>query len=156
MRRVVVTGLGAITPIGKNIETMWESVQNGVCGIGPITQYDTTERKVKLAGEVKDYNPEDYLDKGKARKMSRFTQFAVIASNEAIKDAGINIENEDATRCGIIVSSGIGGLEVMESEDQKGLEKGYDRVSPFFIPMNITNMAAGNIAIEQGFKGICV
>lgn len=155
MRRVVVTGLGAITPIGNNIETMWASVQNGVCGIAPITQYDTSERKVKLAGEVKDYNPEDYLDKNKARKMSRFAQFAVIASNEAIKDAGINIENEDATRCGIIVSSGIGGLEVMESEDQKGLEKGYDRVSPFFVPMNITNMAAGNIAIEQGFKGIC-
>ena len=128
MRRVVVTGLGAITPIGNNIEAMWESVQNGVCGIAPITQYDTSERKVKLAGEVKDYNPEDYLDKNKARKMSRFAQFAVIASNEAIKDAGINIENEDATRCGIIVSSGIGGLEVMESEDQKGLEKGYDRV----------------------------
>ena len=85
MRRVVVTGLGAITPIGNNIEAMWESVQNGVCGIAPITQYDTSERKVKLAGEVKDYNPEDYLDKNKARKMSRFAQFAVIASNERVK-----------------------------------------------------------------------
>lgn len=155
MRRVVVTGLGAITPIGNNVTDMWSSVEQGVCGIAPITHYDTTDRKVTLAGEVKNFNPEDYIDKRDVRKMDKFTQFAVVAAKEAMADAGINMEAEDASRCGIIVSSGIGGIETIQTECLKGEEKGYDRVSPFFIPMGISNMAAGQIAIAHGFKGMC-
>lgn len=155
MRRVVVTGLGAITPIGNNVADMWKSVEQGVCGIAPITHYDTEGRKVTLAGEVKNFNPEDYIDKRDVRKMDKFTQFAVVAAKEAMADAGINMEAEDASRCGIIVSSGIGGIETIQTECLKGEEKGYDRVSPFFIPMGISNMAAGQIAIAHGFKGMC-
>lgn len=155
MRRVVVTGLGAITPIGNNVTDMWSSVEQGECGIAPITHYDTTDRKVTLAGEVKNFNPEDYIDKRDVRKMDKYTQFAVAAAKEAMEDAGLNMETEDASRCGIIVSSGIGGIETIQTECIKGEEKGYDRVSPFFIPMGISNMAAGQIAIAHGFKGMC-
>lgn len=155
MRRVVVTGLGAITPIGNNVSDMWKSVEQGACGIAPITHYDTTDRKVTLAGEVKDFNPEDYIDKRDVRKMDRFTQFAVVAAKEAMEDAALHMEQEDAVRCGIIVSSGIGGIETIQTEALKGSEKGYDRVSPYFIPMGISNMAAGQIAIAFGFKGMC-
>ena len=154
MRRVVVTGLGAITPIGNNVKDMWEAVQNGVCGIAPITLYPTENRKVKLAGEVKNYQPEDYMEKREARKMDRFTQFAMIAADEAIKDSEMDLEECDMDRCGIIVSSGIGGLSTIQNEDCKGYEKGYDRVSPHFIPMSISNMAAGQIAIKYGFHGM--
>ena len=154
MRRVVVTGLGAITPIGNNVKDMWEAVQNGVCGIAPITLYPTEDRKVKLAGEVKNYQPEDYMEKRDAKKMDRFTQFAMIAADEAIEDSGINLEECDTDRCGIIVSSGIGGLSTIQREDCKGYEKGYDRVSPHFIPMSISNMAAGQIAIKYGLHGM--
>ena len=154
MRRVVVTGLGAITPIGNNVKDMWEAVQNGVCGIAPITLYPTENRKVKLAGEVKNYQPEDYMEKREARKMDRFTQFAMIAADEAIKNSEMDLEECDMDRCGIIVSSGIGGLSTIQNEDCKGYEKGYDRVSPHFIPMSISNMAAGQIAIKYGFHGM--
>lgn len=155
MRRVVVTGLGAITPIGNNVTDMWNSVEQGVCGIAPITHYDTTDRKVTLAGEVKNFNPEEYIDKRDIRKMDKFIQFAVVAAKEAMADSGLNMDVEDASRCGIIVSSGIGGIETIQTECVKGEEKGYDRVSPFFIPMGISNMAAGQIAIANGFKGMC-
>lgn len=155
MRRVVVTGLGAITPIGNNVTKMWESVEQGKCGIAPITRYDTTDRKVTLGGEVKDFIPEEHLDKREVRKMDRFTQFALVAANEAMKDAEIDMEKEDASRCGIIMASGIGGLETIQTECVKGEEKGYDRVSPYFIPSAICNMAAGQIAIAHGFKGMC-
>lgn len=155
MRRVVVTGLGAITPIGNNVKEMWDSVQKGVCGIAPITLYDTTDRKVTLAGEVKNFVPEEHLDKREVRKMDRFVQFAMVAAKEAVEDAKINTEEIDVTRCGVIVSSGIGGLGTIQEEDGKGREKGYDRVSPYFIPMSISNMAAGRIAIEHGLKGMC-
>ena len=154
MRRVVVTGLGAITPIGNNVKDMWEAVHNGVCGIAPITLYPTENRKVKLAGEVRNYQPEDYMEKREARKMDRFTQFAMIAADEAIKDSEMDLEECDMDRCGIIVSSGIGGLSTIQNEDCKGYEKGYDRVSPHFIPMSISNMAAGQIAIKYGFHGM--
>ena len=154
MRKVVVTGLGAITPIGNNVNDMWESVKNGKCGIAPITLYDTTDRKVKLAAEVKDYNPEEYLDKNEVRKMDRFTQFAMIAAAEAVKDSGIDMDNVDVDRCGVLVSSGIGGFATLQKECTKGSDKGYDRVSPFFIPMVISNMAAGQIAIKYGFHGM--
>lgn len=155
MRRVVVTGLGAITPIGNNVDAMWEGVKAGKCGIAPITRYDATGRKVTLAAEVKDFKPEEIIDSKELRKMDRFTQFAYVAANEAIADSGLNIEQEDADRCGIIVASGIGGIESTQTEDIKCIEKGFDRVSPYFIPMIITNMAAGQIAIAHGFKGIC-
>ena len=155
MRRVVVTGLGAITPIGNNVSQMWEAVKSGKCGIDKITLFDTTDRKVTLAGEVKNYVPEAFLDKREARKMDRYVQFAMAAANEAMKDAGLDMEKEDTSRCGCIVSSGIGGLGTIEAEDKKGMEKGYDRVSPHFIPMVISNMAAGNIAIAYGFHGMC-
>lgn len=155
MRRVVVTGLGTITPIGNSVSQMWESVKAGKCGIDKITLFDTTDRKVTLAGEVKNYVPEAFLDKREARKMDRYVQFAMAAANEAMKDAGLDMEKEDTSRCGCIVSSGIGGLGTIEAEDKKGMEKGYDRVSPHFIPMVISNMAAGNIAIAYGFHGMC-
>lgn len=155
MRRVVVTGLGAITPIGNSVSQMWESVKASKCGIDKITLFDTTDRKVTLAGEVKNYVPEEFLDKREARKMDRYVQFAMAAANEAMKDAGLDMEKEDTSRCGCIVSSGIGGLGTIEAEDKKGMEKGYDRVSPHFIPMVISNMAAGNIAIAYGFHGMC-
>ena len=155
MRRVVVTGLGAITPIGKNVSRMWESVKAGKCGIDKITLFDTTGRKVTLAGEVKNYVPEEVLDKREARKMDRYVQFAMTAAKEAMQDSGLTMEKEDTSRCGCIVSSGIGGLGTIEAEDKKGMEKGYDRVSPHFIPMVISNMAAGNIAIAYGFNGMC-
>lgn len=155
MRRVVVTGLGAITPIGNTVPQMWESIKAGKCGIDKITLFDTAERKVTLAGEVKNYVPEEVLDKREVRKMDRYVQFAMIAVKEAMQDAAIDLETVDTSRCGCIVSSGIGGLGTIEAEDKKGMEKGYDRVSPHFIPMVISNMAAGNIAIAYGFHGMC-
>ena len=154
-RRVVVTGLGAINAIGHNVEETWKSIKEGVCGIDEITNYDKELTKVKIAGEVKNFNAADYLDKKAVRKMDRFTQFGVIAAKEAFKDAGLKIEEIDADRFGVVVSSGIGGLATIEKDHTKGLEKGYDRVSPFFVPMSITNLAAGNIAIELGAKGLC-
>ncbi|MGN0161690.1 MAG: beta-ketoacyl-ACP synthase II [Lachnospiraceae bacterium] len=155
MRRVVVTGVGAVTPIGNNVKDMWQSVQEGKCGIAPITLYDTTDRKVTLAGEVKNFEPENVIDKRDLRKMDRFTQFAMVAAKEAMEDCGLNLEETDLDRCGVIVSSGIGGLGTIQEEDTKGYEKGYDRVSPYFIPMAISNMAAGQIAIAYGFHGMC-
>lgn len=155
MRRVVVTGIGAVTPIGNNVSDMWEAVKEGRCGIAPITHYDTTGRKVTLAGEVKDFAPEEVIDKRELRKMDRFTQFAMAAAKEAVLDSGLDLETVDKGRCGVIVSSGIGGLGTIQEEDTKGYEKGYDRVSPYFIPMAISNMAAGQIAIAYGFHGMC-
>lgn len=155
MRRVVVTGMGVITPIGNNVKDMWKSVKEGVCGIGPITHFDTTDRKVTLAGEVKNFVPEEVLDKREVRRMDRFTQFAMVAANEAMADANFDATQLDKSRCGVILSSGIGGLNTIQSEDIKGYEKGYDRVSPYFIPMVITNLAAGQVAIAHGFKGMC-
>lgn len=155
MRRVVITGIGAVTPIGNNAQAMWEAVKEGTCGIAPITRYDTTDRKVTLAGEVKDFAPEEVIDKRELRKMDRFTQFAMVAAKEAVLDSGLDLETVDKNRCGVIVSSGIGGLGTIQEEDTKGYEKGYDRVSPYFIPMAISNMAAGQIAIAYGFHGMC-
>lgn len=155
MRRVVITGVGAVTPIGNNIEEFWNGVVSGKCGIAPITHYDTTDRKVKLAAEVKDFNPETVIDKKELRKMDRFTQFAVCASAQALEDSGLVLENEDTKRIGVIYSSGIGGLATIQQEATKGYTSGYDRVSPYFIPMSISNMAAGNIAIRYGLHGMC-
>lgn len=152
-RRVVVTGLGAITPIGNNVNEFWKGIKEGKCGIDEITLFDTTEYKAKLAGEVKNYNPEEYLDKKSAKRLDKFSQFAVIASKEAMQDSGINNENTDMTKVGVIVSSGIGGLKTIEEQCNNLLEKGPDRVSPMYIPTAIVNMATGNVAIELGIKG---
>ena len=154
-RRVVVTGLGAVTPLGHTAAESWQAVQEGRCGIAPITRYDTADQRVKLAAEVKDWNPEAWLDKREAKRMGRFSQFAMAAAKQAVADSGLKPEEENALRCGVIVSSGIGGLDVTEAEHCKGMEKGFDRVSPFYIPMTICNMAAGLIAIEFGFRGLC-
>ena len=153
MRRVVITGLGAVTPIGNNVKETWESVKAGKCGIAPITLFDVSERKVKVAGEVKNLNLEEHIDAKELRKMDRFSAFAIIAAKEAVDDAGISFE-EDADRCGVLVSSGIGGLQTTSNEELRGHEKGYDRVSPYYIPSCIANMAAGRIAINHGLKGM--
>lgn len=155
MRRVVVTGLGAITPVGNSVSEMWSAVQEGKCGIDKITHYDTTGRKVTLAGEVKNFNAEEYIDKSELRKLDPYTVFALVAAKEAMADSCLTISEEESERCGIIFSSGIGGLGTIQEECTRGLEKGFDRVSPHFIPMSIANMAAGHIAIKYGFHGMC-
>ena len=152
-KRVVITGLGAITPIGKNVEEFWEGIKTNKCGIAPITEFNTEKFKVKLAGEVKNYNPEEYFDKRSCKRLDKFSQFAIIASKEAMKDSGITPENTDMNRVGVVISSGIGGLTTIEKENEHYIEKGPDRVSPMYIPMSICNMAAGNVAIELGTKG---
>lgn len=152
-RRVVVTGLGAISPIGNNVYDFWKGIKEGKCGIDEITLFDTTNFKAKLAGEVKNFNPEDFLDKKSAKRLDRFSQFAVIAAKEALNDSGISSDNTDMTRVGTIISSGIGGLKTIEDQNKNILEKGPDRVSPMFIPTAIVNMATGNVAIELGLKG---
>ena len=152
-RRVVITGLGAITPIGNNVEEFWNGIKEGKCGIDEITHFDTSDYKVKLAAEVKGYNPEEYFDKKSAKRLDKFSQFAIVAAKEAWNDSKLDKEKENMERVGVILGSGIGGLETMEKEMTNLHEKGPDRVSPMFIPMNIVNMAAGNVAIELGAKG---
>ena len=154
-RRVVITGLGTVNPTGNTVAESWAAVKQGVCGVGPITLYDTSNSKTKLAAEVKNFDPAAVLDKRECRKMARFTQFALTAAIEAMADAGIKMQQEDAARFATIVSAGIGGLPNMEEEHAKGEQKGFDRVSPFFVPMTIANMAAGQIAIRFGLKGYC-
>ncbi len=152
-RRVVVTGLGAITPIGNNVNEFWEGIVNGKCGIDEITLFDITDFKVKLAGEVKGFNPEEALDKKSAKRLDRYSQLAMVAAKEALNDSKINMEEIDATRFGVAISSGIGGLQTIENSSNILAEKGPDRISPMYIPMAINNMATGNVAIEIGAKG---
>ena len=152
-RRVVVTGMGAITPIGNNVEEFFNGLIEGKCGIDNITLFDTEKFKVKLAAEVKEYNPEEHFDRRSAKRLDRFSQFAMIAAREAIKDSGITKENTDMERIGIVVSSGIGGLGTIEEQNINLNQKGPDRVSPMYIPMAICNMATGNIAIDLGIRG---
>ena len=154
-RRVVITGMGAVTPLGLTLEESWAAVKADTCGIGPITQYDTTNQKVKLAGEVRGFEPEQYIDKREVRKTDRFVQFALASAAQAMEHSGLVMENENSQRCGVVFASGIGGFSTVQNECLKGNEKGYDRVSPYFIPMAISNMAAGNIAIRFGFHGMC-
>lgn len=153
-RRVVITGLGTVNPLGNNTADSWAAARAGKCGIGPITQFDASEFKCKLAGEVKDFDPETVVDKKEARKMARFTLLALGAAAEAIQDSGIDCEAE-AEDIGVIVSSGIGGLPTIEEQHARGEEKGMEKVSPYFVPMAIANMAAAQIAIRFGLKGIC-
>ncbi len=154
-RRVVITGLGAVTPVGLTAPESWQAVKDGVCGVAPITQFDTEGMKVSLAAEVKGFVPEDHLGKPEAKRMGRFTQFAVVCAREAMADSGLVTEDEDLDRCGVIISSGIGGLSITEAEHDRGLARGWDRVSPFYIPTAISNMAAGQVAIDTGFRGMC-
>ncbi|BDF66203.1 3-oxoacyl-[acyl-carrier-protein] synthase 2 [Oscillospiraceae bacterium] len=155
-KRVVITGMGTVNPLGHSVAESWQAVRQGVCGIAPITRYDTTGRKVTLAGEVKDFDPEGWMEKKDAKRMGLYAQFAMAAAVEAMADAGLP-ENgeEDRTRWGCVISSGIGGMDITVGETLKAEEKGYDRVSPFFIPMIIANMAAGLVAIRFGLKGMC-
>lgn len=153
MRRVVVTGIGLITSLGIGKQKTWERVLNGECGIDKITAFDTTEQSIHIAGEVKDFNPEDYIEKKEIKKLARFSQFAVAASKLALEDSKFVINESNAERTGVIVGSGIGGLEIIETEVGKLLEKGSRRVSPFYIPGAIVNMAAGNVSIYLGAKG---
>ena len=152
-RRVVITGLGAITPLGNNVEEFWKGIKEGRCGIEQITKFDTTNFKVKLAAEVKGYNPEEYFDRREAKRLDLFSQYAMVAAREAWKDSGLNKETENMERVGVVVGSGIGGIETIETENKKCNEKGPDRVSPMYIPMGILNMATGNVAIDIGAKG---
>lgn len=154
-RRVVITGMGGLCPIGNSSREMWENARKGTVGIGQITHYDTSDMEIKLAGEVKDFDPAALMSRQEARRLSRFTQFAIAAADEAFRQSGLDMKKEDPLRCGINLSSGIGGLDVIEREHSKALNKGFDRVSPLFIPMSITNMAAGMTAIRLGFKGSC-
>ena len=153
MRRVVVTGMGAITPIGNSVEEFWGSVKQEKIGFAPITRFDTTDYKVKLAAEVKDFDPEKYMDKKTARRMEQFCQFAVAAAGEAIADAGLDMEKEDSYRVGCSIGSGVGSLQAVEREHGRLLEKGPSRVGPLFVPLMISNMAAGNVSIQFGLKG---
>ena len=154
-RRVVVTGLGAITPIGNSVEEFWNGIKEGKVGIGEITRFDTTDYKVKLAAEVKDFVAKERMDFKAAKRMELFSQYAVAAAKEAYEDAGLEIEKEDAFRAGVIVGSGIGSLQTVEREYEKILTKGPSRVNPLMVPLMISNMAAGNISIQLGFKGKC-
>ena len=154
-RRVVITGLGCVTPLGHTVAETWQAVKDGVCGIGPITQYDAENQKVKLCAEVKDFDPTAWMDRREAKHMARFAQLAVASAQQAVADGGLDMEREDPLRCGVIVSSGIGGLSITVEELVKGQTKGFDRISPFYIPMTICNMAAGLIAIRHGFQGMC-
>ena len=155
-RRVVVTGMGAITPIGNDVETFWEGLKEKKLGIGPISYFDTTDYKVKLAAEVKGFDPKQYMDPKAARRMETFSQFAVAATKEALENAGLDMEKEDPYRVGVAVGSGIGSLQAMERDHKKLLEKGPSRVNPLLVPMMISNMAAGNVAIQFGLKGKCI
>ena len=154
-RRVVITGMGTVNPIGNSVAESWQAVKDGKCGIGPITRYDCSDMRVKLAGEVKDLDIDGVLGKREAKKMDRFTQFALIAAQQAMDDSGLDREGEDLSRCGVICSSGIGGFETVSEAHRRGESRGYDSVSPFMIPMIISNMAAGQIAIRFGFQGMC-
>ena len=154
-RRVVITGMGTVNPLGHNVADTWQAVKDGMCGIAPITQYDAAPQKVHLAAEVKDWDPASVLDKKDIRHMARYSQLAVASAKEAVADSGLDLEQVDRTRCGVIVSSGVGGIAGTEKEQMRCSEKGFDRASPFYIPSTIANMGAGLIAIAFGFQGMC-
>lgn len=152
-RRVVVTGMGAITPIGNSVEEFWNGIKEGKTGFGPITYFDTADYRCKLAAEVKDFDPAQYMDKKSARRMEQFCQFAVAAAGQAISDADLDMEQEDPYMVGCSVGSGIGSLQAMEREYDRLKEKGPGRVGPMLVPLMISNMAAGNVSIAYGLKG---
>lgn len=154
--RVVITGMGVVSPLGNEIDRFWDNMKQGVCGLDLIESFDTSEGyDIKVAGEVKDFDATEYISKKEIRRLDRFSQFGIYAAMKAVKQSGLNIEEEDPTKIGVIVGTGIGGLATIEREANNLLTKGPRRVSPFFIPMSIGNMAAGNIAIYTGAKGVC-
>lgn len=152
-RRVVVTGLGAVTPIGNNVDDFWTSVKAGKIGFDHVTKFDTTDYKCHIAAELKDFNPQDFMDRKAAKRMEPFSQYAVAAAKQAIDDSGLDIEKEDPYMVGCAIGSGIGSLQAMERETQKLYEKGPNRVNPLLVPLMICNMAAGNVSIQFGLKG---
>ena len=154
--RLVVRGMGAITPIGNDVESFWQALKDKTLGIGPITYFDTADFKCKLAAEVKDFDAKAYMDPKTARRMEPFSQFAVAAAKQALDQSGIDMEKEDPFRVGVSVGSGIGSLQAMERSEKKLLEKGPSRVEPLLVPLMICNMAAGNVAIQFGLKGKCI
>ncbi|MCQ2500271.1 MAG: beta-ketoacyl-ACP synthase II [Lachnospiraceae bacterium] len=154
-RRVVITGMGAVTPIGNTVDEFWDNVKKGTLGIGPVTKFDTSDYKVHLAAEVKNFKAADHMDAKAARRMEAFSQYAVAAAKEAYDQAGLNMEEEDPYRVGVIISSGVGSLQCIQKEYGKLLEKGPNRVSPVMVPLMIANMAAGNVSITLGAKGKC-
>ena len=154
--RVVVTGLGVVTPIGNDVDSFWNGIKNKEVGIGPITCFDTADFKCKLAAEVKDFDPKAYMDSKTARRMERFSQFAVAAASQALVQSGLNMEQEDPFRVGVSIGSGIGSLQEIERGCKKLEEKGPSRVNPLMVPIMISNMAAGNVAIQYGMKGKCI
>ncbi|UOQ43442.1 beta-ketoacyl-ACP synthase II [Halobacillus salinarum] len=153
-RRVVITGMGAVSPVGNTVEEMWNSIKNGKSGVGEITKVNKEDYPVSVAAEVKDFDPTEFMDKKDARKMDPFVQYAMAASHMAVEDAGLEITNEIAPRTGVWIGSGIGGMSTYESQFETFQKKGYRRVSPFFIPMMIPDMAAGQVSISLGAKGI--
>ena len=152
-RRVVITGMGAVTPIGYNVEDFWANIKKGTVGIGPITKFDTSDYKAHLAAEVKDFDPLQYMDKKSARRMEDFSQYAVVAAKEAMEDAGLDMEKEDSFRVGCAVGCGIGSLQCVQRNYVRIQTKGPNRVEPLMIPMLISNIAAGNISIQLGLQG---
>ncbi len=153
-RRVVVTGIGAVTPVGNDVETSWQNIINGVTGVGPLTRLNPDDFPAKVAGELKDFNIEAYVERKEARKMDKFTHYAIAAATMAVKDADLTINDENAARVGVWIGSGIGGMETFENQFETFLNRGYKRVSPFFVPMMIPDMAAGQVSIMLGAKGI--
>lgn len=154
MKRVVITGMGTITALGKDVDTLWNNIKAGKCGISKVEKFDTAEYTCKVAAEIKDFDAAEFMDKRAAKRMDRFTQFAVAATKQAMEMSGIKVAEEDENRIGVILGSGIGGIETFEQQCNVLRDKGPGRVSPFFIPMQIPNMAAGQIAIEYGIKGV--
>ena len=152
-RRVVITGLGILSPVGNGLKENWEAISSGKSGIGPITRFDTTEFASKIAGEVKNFNPEDYIDKKEIKKMDTFLHYALAVGQMAMKDSGLKIDDSNAERVGVLVGSGLGGLETIEKYHTLLLEKGPKKISPFFIPMLIVNLAPGHISMHFGCKG---
>lgn len=157
-RRVVVTGVGLVTPCGIGIDNVWNNILNGQSGIGPLTRFDTTRFDTKFAGEIKEFNPEDYIQPKEVKKMDLFIQYAIAAAHIAVKDGGLDMGQEDAERVGVVVGTGLGGLPTIEKYHSVLLERGPGRITPFFIPMLIANEAPGHIAIQHGFKGpnLCI
>jgi 3-oxoacyl-[acyl-carrier-protein] synthase II len=151
--KIVITGLGAITPLGNDVETFWSNLIAGKSGVGPITRFDAAGYSTRIAAEVRDYDPTTYMDRKEAKRNDRFVQLAIGAAHQAVKHAGLDIAALDADRVGVIVGSGIGGIDTFETQHRNLLEKGPDRVSPFFIPMMISNMASGQVSIALGAKG---
>lgn len=154
-RRVVVTGLGTVNPTGNNCKESWDNIKNGVCGIAPITSFDTTDFNTRFAGEVKGFDSDTVIGKKEARKMATFSRYAVAAAIEAIEGSNLDLENENLSRIGVIISSGIGSLETIEEEHNRALSRSFEKVNPMFIPLTIANMAAAHVAIRFGLKGMC-